>query len=131
MDWDAIGAIADLASALAVALSLVYLAVQVREFRRQAEIDLSMRLLENADRARTEVWTNAEVAAFLERCLSAPDPLPTIDLILVSVDDCASRPICSSATSLRSGGLARRGCSRRATAPTPGTSRATRSRTSG
>ena len=79
MDWDAMGAIADLASAVMVAMSLVYLAVQVREFRRQAEIDLNMRFLENADRARTEIWTNAEVATFLERCRSAPDPLPAVD----------------------------------------------------
>jgi hypothetical protein len=79
MDWDAVGAIADLASAVMVAMSLVYLAVQVREFRRQAEIDLNMRFLENADRARTEIWTNAEVAAFLERCLSTTDPLPALD----------------------------------------------------
>ena len=79
MDWDAIGAIADLASALAVAVSLVYVAVQVRELRRQAQIQLDFHFQETADRSRVEVWTNPEVAEFLERCATSSAPLSPAD----------------------------------------------------
>lgn len=79
MDWNAIGAVADLASALAVAVSLVYVAVQVRELRRQSQVQFSMHIMEIADRVRVEVWSNPEVAAFVERCLTADELREPID----------------------------------------------------
>jgi hypothetical protein len=79
VDWNAIGAIADLASALAVAMSLVYVAVQVREFRKQSQIELANHFQENADRIRTQIWGSPEVAAFLERCHSTSEPLSPAD----------------------------------------------------
>jgi hypothetical protein len=81
VDWNAIGAVADLASAFAVAVSLVYVAVQVRELKRQSNVELNMHFVENADRIRSEVWTNPEVATFLDRCFSASDPLSTVDRV--------------------------------------------------
>ena len=40
MNWDALGAIAELVGAIAVLLTLIYLAVQIRQNNKLAEVQL-------------------------------------------------------------------------------------------
>ena len=63
----------------AVAVSLVYVAVQVRELRQQSQVQLNMHIMEIADRVRIEMWSNPEVAAFVERCVSADELRDPVD----------------------------------------------------
>ena len=64
MNWDAIGAIGELVGALAVVLTLFYLALQVRQSRRQEEIQSFQSAIEvflkNLDRA-TGTTEDAEI----------------------------------------------------------------------
>ena len=67
MNWDAIGAIGDTIGAVAVVISLLYLAVQIREQNRQSQLsalhDMSRELREVTEIFATEDMTSIFVRA--------------------------------------------------------------------
>ena len=57
MDWDAIGALAELLGAVAVVVSLGYLAVQIRSNTRQLRFVASQSVAESLDRAFDPIYS--------------------------------------------------------------------------
>lgn len=67
MNWEAIGAIGEIVGAFAVVLSLVYLAIQIRQSAKVAAIQASQHVLEGSARFQTRIAEDAE----LQRIFSA------------------------------------------------------------
>ena len=76
MNWEAIGAVGEIASAMTVVVTLIYLAVQVRHATRAthaaniqsaAALDQDFLLVIGADPATSQMWTTS---------LTAPETLP-------------------------------------------------------
>jgi len=75
MNWQVIGVVAEIVSAAAVVISLIYLAIQIRQTRRQASTD---NLQSNVDRwigALTSAMRSEEDADFLRHALHNYDEL--------------------------------------------------------
>ena len=80
MNWEATQAIAELAAAAAVLISLVYLAAQVRQNTASIQAGTVARTSEILNRLRTEIWSDADSARIYELALSgeeAPDAQST------------------------------------------------------
>jgi len=81
MNWDAIGAIGEVVGALAVVLTLAYLAVQIRQNTksvRSAAIDNSITTITTA---RQAVFENAEVSDIYNRGLQNHENLDEVELL--------------------------------------------------
>ena len=74
MNWEATQAIAELMAAIAVLISLVYLAAQVRQNTASIQAATVARTSEVLNRLRTEIWTDAESARLYEVALSGEEP---------------------------------------------------------
>ena len=79
MNWDAIGAIAELFGALGVIGSLVYLAIQIRQNTRSMQAASYLNLTQGVREVNREVFANPEMAAFLERALTTEEPLEPVE----------------------------------------------------
>ena len=75
MNWEATQAIAELTAALAVLVSLVYLAAQVRQNTASIQSSTVARTSEILNRLRNEVWTDADSARVYELALSGEEVL--------------------------------------------------------
>ena len=75
MNWDAIGALAELAGAVAVVLSLVYLALQIRENTRSVKIAAMSSFREGGADFMTTLAQNEELSDIYMRGLADPDSL--------------------------------------------------------
>ena len=81
MNWEAIGAIGEIIGALAVFLTLGYLAVQIRQNTkavRASALDSSVNAVNNT---RMAMFENSEVAALYRKGLENPDELDQEDRI--------------------------------------------------
>ena len=65
MNWDAVGAIGEILGALAVFLTLLYLAAQIRQNSHLAKTQLNVQGIESFSRYRQMVVANADVVAKL------------------------------------------------------------------
>jgi hypothetical protein len=75
MNWDAIGAIGEIIGAMAVFLTLVYLALQIRQNTKAvqaAAVDASVGKLNDV---RETMYENAEIASIYIQGLAEPDQL--------------------------------------------------------
>jgi len=75
MNWEAIGVIAEIVSATAVVISLVYLAVQIRYTARQTTADNLQSTVDRWVGALTTAMRSEEDADFLRRALRDYDAL--------------------------------------------------------
>ena len=82
MNWDAIGAIAELISALAVIITLVYLAIQIRQGRDA--INLQTLLAIESDKVARRSALTRDVAVALSRLNGSKDPEVSADTILAA-----------------------------------------------
>ena len=79
MSWDAIGAIGELIGALAVVMTLVYLAIQTRENTRAVRHATARGILEDANDWRYRIIESAEVSEFFRTGLRDPETLSPND----------------------------------------------------
>ena len=66
MSWDAIGAIGTMLGAIGVIVSLVYLAIQIKNQNRESELAAANELAAQWSAAMSDVATNPELARILE-----------------------------------------------------------------
>jgi len=88
MNWEATQAVAELAAAVGVLISLGYLAIQVRQNTASLQAGTVARSSETLNRIRSEIWTDAETARIYQLALSGAeieDPLTTIRVRLFLV----------------------------------------------
>lgn len=69
MSWEAIGTVAEIVSAVAVVISLVYLAIQIRQTRRQTAAENLQSAVEQWAGASTSAMRSENDADFLRRAL--------------------------------------------------------------
>jgi hypothetical protein len=78
VNWDAIGAVAELIGAAGVVASLAYLAVQIRSNTRSAQAATYQGLAQGVLDGNRDVFANPETASFLERALSTDEPFDPV-----------------------------------------------------
>lgn len=79
MNWEAIGAVAELVGAIGVVASLAYLAVQIRSNTKSAQAATYQGLAQSVRDTNREVFTNPETASFLERALTTDDTFDPVE----------------------------------------------------
>ena len=75
MNWDAIGAIGEIVGALAVFLTLGYLAVQIRQNTKAVRASALDSSVNAVNAVRVAMFESAEVSALYRRGLESPDEL--------------------------------------------------------
>jgi hypothetical protein len=75
MNWDAIGAIGEVVGALAVFITLGYLAVQIRQNTKAVRASALDSGVNSVNAVRVAMFENAEVASFYTKGLESPDNL--------------------------------------------------------
>jgi hypothetical protein len=65
MDWDAVGALAELVGALAVIVTVAYLAVQIRQNTGTARSALQQAMFDSTLTVRLAVWQDPEFAQLI------------------------------------------------------------------
>ena len=68
MDWDAMGAIGEVVGAVAVIVTIGYLAAQVRIANRRSASDLQSKISDNSSEICDLILNNPEVVQLLEKC---------------------------------------------------------------
>ena len=66
MDWDAIGAVGEILGALAVFISLVYLAVQIRNNTTQLKFDSGQAVANSGDRGFDPIYTEPSMSIWIK-----------------------------------------------------------------
>jgi len=79
VNWDAVGAVAELIGAIGVMASLAYLAVQVRSNTRSVQAATYQGLAQSVNDHNRDLFTNPETASFLERALTTDDPFDPVE----------------------------------------------------
>ncbi len=75
MNWDAAGAIGEIIGALAVFLTLIYLALQIRQNTKAVQASAIDASISKVTSVRQSMYENAEVAAIYVKGLANPDDL--------------------------------------------------------
>ena len=75
MNWDAIGAIGEIAGALGVIATLMYLAIQLRQSTRASRVAAVQNSMENSARFSEMIVADEELARIFYSGLSDPDEL--------------------------------------------------------
>jgi hypothetical protein len=79
VNWDAVGAVAELIGAMGVVVSLAYLAVQVRSNTRSAQAATYQSMTQGVFDMNREIFANPELASFLERARTADEPFDPVE----------------------------------------------------
>ncbi|MDA1369631.1 MAG: hypothetical protein O2971_02570 [Proteobacteria bacterium] len=79
MNWDAIGAIGEIVGALAVFLTLAYLAIQIRQNTRAVQAAANDSSVSNANAARQSMYENEQLAEIFLRASADPDSLDDVE----------------------------------------------------
>ena len=83
MNWEAIGAVAEVLAALAVLVTLIYLALQVRQSNLQGRIQIQNNVTQHLMPALREPTNNPEYAALLNKLWNSGEQLNEIELIRI------------------------------------------------
>ncbi len=75
MNWEAAGAIGEIIGALAVFLTLIYLALQIRQNTKAVQASAVDASISKVTSVRQSMYENAEVAAIYVKGLANPDDL--------------------------------------------------------
>ena len=81
MNWDALGAIGEVVGALAVVLTLAYLAVQIRQNTKSVRSGALDNSITTISAARQAVFESAEVSDIYHRGLQSHDNLDEVELL--------------------------------------------------
>lgn len=79
MNWDAIGAIGEIVGALAVFITLVYLALQIRQNTRAVHSSALDSTVNTISIARQSIYENDEVARVYLKGLATPEELDDLE----------------------------------------------------
>lgn len=80
MNWDAIGAIGEIAGAIGVIVTLIYLAIQLRQNTKASQITAVQNSMENSARFSELISTDTELGRTFWRGLSNPEDLNADDM---------------------------------------------------
>lgn len=80
MNWDAVGALAEIAGAAGVIITLLYLSIQLRQSTKATKLTAIQSSMENSARFSELLSTDDDLAAVFWRGLSAPQELDATDL---------------------------------------------------
>jgi hypothetical protein len=75
MNWDAVGAIGEIVGALAVFLTLIYLALQIRQNTKAVQASAADASISKVTSVRQSMYENAEVSRIYVKGLADPDDL--------------------------------------------------------
>ena len=75
MNWDAVGAIGEIVGALAVFLTLIYLALQIRQNTKAVQASAADASISKVTNVRQSMYENAEVSRIYVQGLADPDDL--------------------------------------------------------
>lgn len=75
MNWEAIGAVGEIVGALAVFLTLVYLAMQIRQNTKAIQATASHASVSEVNQVRASMYENADLAQLYVQGLAKPDDL--------------------------------------------------------
>jgi hypothetical protein len=75
MNWEAIGAVGEIVGALAVFLTLVYLAMQIRQNTKAIQASANHASVSEVNQVRTSMYENADLAQIYVQGLAQPDNL--------------------------------------------------------
>ena len=75
MNWDAIGAVGEIVGALVVFLTLVYLAMQIRQNTKAIQASANYASVSEVNQVRTSMYENADLTQIYVRGLAQPDDL--------------------------------------------------------
>ena len=75
MNWNAIGAVGEIVGALAVFLTLVYLAMQIRQNTKAIQASANHASVSEVNQVRTSIFENADLATIYVRGTAQPDDL--------------------------------------------------------
>ncbi len=79
MNWDALGAIAELLGAVAVLMTLIYLALQIRQNTKAVKSAALDSAIESVNSARLTLADNAELSELFLRGSTNPNSLTDLD----------------------------------------------------
>ena len=79
MNWDAIGAVAEVIGALAVLITLIYLALQIRQNTRAINSSALDSTVNTISIARQSIYENDDVARAYLKGLAAPEELDELE----------------------------------------------------
>jgi len=79
MNWDALGAIGELIGAIAVVVTLVYLALQVRQSNRAARSSNALAVLMNSQRVAQAVMVDRGLGDIVVRAIAGKEELSSAD----------------------------------------------------
>lgn len=79
MNWDAIGAIGEIVGALAVFLTLAYLAIQIRQNTRAVQAAANDSSVSNVNAARQSMYENEQLAEIFLKASADPDSLNDVE----------------------------------------------------
>ena len=76
MSWEALGAIGEISGSVAVVISLLYLAIQLRHTNRQSSSDAGFKLLAELNRINEIVFSDSDAAAVMLKLKTGEDLTP-------------------------------------------------------
>ena len=84
MNWDVVAAVGDFVGAIAIVLTLVYLAVQIRQNTRSGQSAALEGSIERIDDSRKSIYESSEVTAIYNRGLRNYEDLDENELLRLS-----------------------------------------------
>ena len=85
MNWETIGILAEVIAAVAVVVSLVYLAIQIRDSSNQNAVNRSATILDEFNRMQEVLISSPEVVQLFTKMKANEELSPTEDMLLESV----------------------------------------------
>ena len=85
MNWDAIGAIGDIIGAIAVVVSLIYVAIQVRDNSNQTKASMATTTTDAFNRMQEVLISNPDVIELFTKMKTRNDLSATEDMLLEAV----------------------------------------------
>jgi hypothetical protein len=85
MDWDAIGAMSESVGAIAVVITLLYLAIQIRAQTKESRLAATRELVRDSQEAIESITRDKEIFSLYLKALAAYDDLPHEERIRISM----------------------------------------------
>ena len=81
MNWDALGAVGEIIGAIAVLLTLGYLALQIRQNTQAVQASAVESSIKSVSEARSAIFVTAGIAEIYEKGISDPEQLTGVETI--------------------------------------------------
>ena len=79
MSWDALGAAAEMTGAVAIIVSLIYLAIQIKQNQAFVKSDMLQRHMESSNQTNRDMFLNPELVELVSRAREGADDFSEIE----------------------------------------------------